>query len=103
MNGRGWVTTLVALPDNQHALSGAFDAPVTLFDVNDGQVLRTFRHDVGLPDGIGRRPLLAAGPTEKSPGMNLALLPDGLRFVCGAVYGSTGRTARIFYHGLHAP
>ena len=38
---------LVALPDNQHALSGSSgcgDRTVKLFNVNDGAVLRTFRH-----------------------------------------------------------
>ena len=39
-----WVTGLVALPDNQHALSGGFDKTVKLFNVNDGAVLRTFTH-----------------------------------------------------------
>ena len=34
----------VALPDNQHALSGSADKTVTLFNVNDGAVLRTFTH-----------------------------------------------------------
>ena len=35
---------LVALPDNQHALSGSRDKTVKLFNVNDGAVLRTFKH-----------------------------------------------------------
>ena len=65
---------LVALPDNQHALSGSDDKTVKLFNVNDGAVLRTF-------------PLL--------PGMgcvlSLTLLPDGLRFVSG----SHDKTTRI--------
>ena len=68
---------LVALPDNQHALSGSLDKTVKLFDVNDGTVLRTINH-------------------HTSPVFSLALLPDGLRFV-----GSSGdKTARIAYHGL---
>ena len=33
----------VALPDNQHALASA-DGTVKLFNVNDGTVLRTFKH-----------------------------------------------------------
>ena len=39
-----WVRALVALPDNQHALSSDHDGTVKLFNVNDGAVLRTFRH-----------------------------------------------------------
>ena len=38
------VFALVALPDNQHALSSSFDKTVKLFNVNDGAVLRTFKH-----------------------------------------------------------
>ena len=68
---------LVALPDNQHALSGSFDATVKLFNVNDGTVLRTFKH-------------------HTFPVRCLALMPDGLRFVSG----SADNTARIVYHGL---
>ena len=71
------VNAVVALPDNQHALSGSEDATVKLFNVNDGAVLRTFKHDT--------RGLRC-----------LALLPDGLRFVSG----SADATARIAYHGL---
>ena len=73
------VSALVALPDNQHALSGSGDKTVKLFNVNDGTVLRTFKHHTG-------------------PVTSLALLPDGLRFVSGS--GDT--TARIAYHGLAA-
>ena len=40
----GYVNALVALPDNQHALSGSDDRTVKLFNVNDGAVLRTFKH-----------------------------------------------------------
>ena len=69
------VTALLALPDNQHALSGSRHS-VKLFNVNDGAVLRTFKDH-----------------TEC-----LALLPDGLRFVSGSDDG----TARIAYHGLAA-
>ena len=32
----------MALPDNQHALSGSADNTAKLFNVNDGAVLRTF-------------------------------------------------------------
>ena len=71
------VSALVALPDNQHALSGSWDNTVKLFNVNDGAVLRTFKHHA--------RPVRC-----------LALLPDGLRFVSG----SADNTARIVYHGL---
>ena len=73
----GWVRALVALPDNQHALSSDHDGTVKLFNVNDGAVLRTFRH---------------TSQTVRS----LALLPDGLRFVSA----SYDKTARIAYHGL---
>ena len=48
-----------------------------LFNVNDGDVLRTFTHHTR---------------TVRC----LALLPDGLRFVSGSV----DKTARIAYHGL---
>ena len=71
------VTALVALPDNQHALSGSADKTVKLFNVNDCAVLRTFTHHT---DVVGC----------------LALLPDGLRFVSG----SWDKTACIAYHGL---
>ena len=72
-----YVTALVALPDNQHALSASTDKTVKLFNVNDGAVLRTFRHHVRLK--------------------SLALLPDGLRFISGALFDGY---ARIAYHGL---
>jgi WD40 repeat protein len=75
----GDVVTIVALPDNQHALSGSWDTTVKLFNVNDGAVLRTFKHH---KDFVRR----------------LALLPDGLRFVSG----SADETARIVEHGLAA-
>jgi WD40 repeat protein len=68
----GCVNALVALPDNQHALSGSADKTVKLFNVNDGTVLRTFTHHASYVSG-------------------LALLPDGLRFVSG----SHDKTARI--------
>ena len=71
------VAALVALPDNQHALSGSYDKTVKLFNVNDGAVLRTFMH-------------------HTSSVFSLALLPDGLRFVSGSADG----TARIVEHGL---
>ena len=35
--------------DNQHALSGAADKTVKLFNVNDGAVLRTFKHHTSVP------------------------------------------------------
>jgi WD40 repeat protein len=73
----GGVNALVALPDNQHALSGSDDRTVKLFNVDDGDVLRTFKHHT---DAV----------------FCLALLPDGLRFVSG----SRDKTARIAYHGL---
>jgi len=72
----GAVNALVALPDNQHALAASV-ATVKLFNVNDGALLRTFRHHA---ENV----------------YCLALLPDGLRFVSG----SYDNTARIAYHGL---
>jgi len=61
----GRVTALVTAPDNQHALS-AGSGDVKLFNVNDGAVVRTFMHTANAIDIHC-----------------LALLPDGLRFVCG--------------------
>ena len=55
---------LVALPNNQHALSGAHST-VKLFNVNDGTVVRTFEHHTGFVS-------------------SLSLLPDGLRFASGS-------------------
>ena len=66
------VLALVALPDNQHALSASDDGTVKLFNVNNGAVVRTFEHHT---KGVS----------------SLALLPDGRRFVSG----SNDRTARI--------
>ena len=54
------------------------DKTVKLFNVNDGAVLRTFKHHTRTVT-------------------SLALLPDGLRFVSG----SDDQTARIAYHGLY--
>ena len=70
-------TAIVALPDNQHALSGSGDKAVKLFNVNDGVALRTFTHHTHYV-------------------FCLALLPDGRRFVSG----SWDETARIVEHGL---
>ncbi len=70
------VKALVALPDNQHALSASTDKTVKLFNF-EGAVLRTFKHHT---DDV----------------TSLTLLPDGLRFVSG----SYDMTARIAYHGL---
>ena len=66
----------MALPDNQHALSGSKDTSVKLFNVNDGAVLRTFTD----PDSMEC----------------LALMPDGLRFVVTTEEGTT----IIAHHGL---
>ena len=70
------VYALVALPDNQHALSASHDQTIKLFNVNDGAVLRSFK--------------------GQSFRCSLALLPDGLRFV----HGADDNTARIVEHGL---
>ena len=67
------MSALVALPDNQHALSGADDDTIKLFNVNDGAVLRTFKNQAGYC-GV----------------LCLALLPDGLRFVSGSRDGTAG-------------
>ena len=56
-----WVMALVALPDNQHALYGSRDTTVKLFNVNDGAVVRTFKHHTRhgvLPGTAARRPPL---------------------------------------------
>ena len=75
--GTKWVLALVALPDNQHALSGSDDKTVKLFNVNDGAVVRSFLHH-----------------TDRVT--CLALLSEGRRFVSGSWDG----TARIVEHGL---
>ena len=80
LHDRAFINALIALPDNEHALSGSGDSTVKLFNVNDGTVLRTFTHPTGHGDRVSC----------------LALLPDGLRFV----YGSVDRTARVVEHGL---
>ena len=74
------VNDLVALPDNQHALSASNDGTVQLFNINDGAVLRTFKHFDFFWSCV----------------TSLALLPDGLRFVSGGA----DDTVRIFEHGL---
>ena len=81
------MASLVALPDNQHALSGSRDKTVKLFNVNDGAVLRTFKHHTTWVHSLAH---FTNGVTS------LALLPDGLRFVSG----SHDHTARIAYHGF---
>ena len=77
LHRNGGVLALVALPDNQHALSGSADYTVKLFNVNDGGVLRTFKHHTHVVS-------------------SLALLPDGLRFVSSG----TCDTAFVVEHGL---
>ena len=64
-----------AQSDNQHALSGSTDKTVKLFNVNDGTVLRTFKHH-----------------TDRV--VFLALLPGGLRFASGS-HDCTTRIAEI--------
>ena len=75
------VDALVALPDNDHALSGAQNSTIKLFNINDGAVLRTFSMALTYPN--------------RGHLMSLALLPDGRRFV-GGHFGSVG----TFDHGL---
>ena len=65
----------MALPDNQHALSGSFDKTVKLFNVNDGAVLRTFSTTQHVP------------PWRCCPTASLRQRLDD-------------NTARIAYHGL---
>ena len=65
------------MTDNQHALSASWDKTVKLFNVDDGALLRTFKH-------------------HSNAVLHLALLPDGRRFVSG----SDDRTACIVEHGL---
>jgi len=77
------IAALVAMPDNQHALSASVDETVKLFNVNDGAVIRTFTHAYVV--------------------LSMALLPDGLRFVCGGTgIGSLhgDGTVTVAYHGL---
>ena len=76
------VTALVALPDNQHALSGLADGAVKLFNVTDGAILRTFHY--------------LDGHLHKEPVWSLELLPDGVRFVSS----SDDKTACIVEHGF---
>ena len=76
-----WVEALVALPDNQHALSASKDTTVKLFKIDDGTALKTFTHHSGLPGRRGKSVVC------------LALLP-GLRFVSGA-YDKTARIVEI--------
>ena len=61
------MTALVALPDNQHALSGSDDKTVKLFNVDDGDVLRTFTHHtdmVGSRGAAGRPTAFASSATR---------------------------------------
>ena len=69
----------MALPDNQHALSGSADKTIKLFNVNDGAV---------------RAQLHAPHKRGDVPGAQM--LPDGLRFVVARPHN----TARITDHGL---
>ena len=66
---------IVAMPDNDHALSAAVD--IKLFNLHDGAVLRTFQPHTMLVRGI-------------------ALMPDGHRFVSVSDDG----TGCIVWHGL---
>ena len=75
------MTALVALPDNDHALSGAQTGTIKLFNINDGAVLRTFTHPQGYATGAHR--------------ISLALLPDGRRFASGR-----RQSVCTFEHGL---
>ena len=72
--------TAVALPDNQHALSGSADNTATLFDVNNGNVLRTFMHHTGPFEAS-----VVSGATARRPPIRQRLYDA---------------TARIVEHGL---
>ena len=76
------VWAVVALPDNQHALSGSQDMTVKLINVNDRpsarSILRTFRH-------------------HTSPVRCLCLMPDGIRFVSGTDDEGRYVAPNIFY------
>ena len=54
---------LVALPDNQHALSGSYDKTIKLFNVTTAP---------------------SCAPSSTTPWSAPGQLPDGLRFVSGA-------------------
>jgi WD40 repeat protein len=56
------VNAIVALPDNQRALSASKDKTVKLFNVDNGAILRSFTH-------------------HNEPVWHVALLPDGRRFI----------------------
>ena len=58
--------SVVAFPDNQHALSCANDGLIVLFNAIDGKILRSFMR------------------YWQGPVFDLALLSDGLRFVSGS-------------------
>ena len=87
------VDHLVPLPDNVHALLASNrdysvplseDATLQLFNVRNGAVLRTFKHN-------GPLPLIGS----------LTLMPDGLRFVAvSSVLPLDRSRALILYHGL---
>ena len=67
----------MALPDNQHALSGSADKTIKLFNVNDGAVLRTFKHHT--------RAVMSLVLRVRRPPL---------------VSGAADNTARITHHGL---
>ena len=71
------VVTLAGHTVNIRCVAAAPDNRVKLFNINDGAVLRTFKHHTGPVDA-------------------LALMPDGLRFASC----SRDNTVRIVYHGL---
>ena len=56
------VNAIVALPDNQRALSASKDKTVKLFNVDNGAILRSFTH-------------------HNEPVWHIALMPDGCRFI----------------------
>ena len=80
MHTYGQVWALVALPENEHALSSSHDGTIKLFNVDDGTVLRTFTHHTDPVTYLYTNFVYC-----------LALLPDVRRFVSG----SYDKTARI--------
>ena len=89
LHPRGAVCSLLALPDNRHALSGAWDMTVKLFCIDDGSILRS----IAIPQTNAERPDLHGMGTWV---IQLELLRDRRRFAASATDG----TVLIYEHGL---
>ncbi len=79
-------TALLALPDNRHALSA--EEEIKLFDVETGEVLRTFPAVPDHPDDDGA--------FHEKAVYAMVLLPDTLRFVAVTGHG----VLSTYAHGL---